>query len=67
MSESTPSTFSGVAGTEWDPKKHSRIAYNGLVPMSPYTMPMAVRVRGRSLRWRGRTVDTLLQSAGEVS
>ena len=28
-------TFSCVGGTEWDPKKHSRMAYSGLVPMSP--------------------------------
>ena len=35
ISDSTPSTFSWVAGTECEPKKHSRIAYSGLVPMSP--------------------------------
>jgi hypothetical protein len=35
MSDSTPSTFSCVAGTECEPKKHSRNAYSGLVPMSP--------------------------------
>ena len=35
ISESTPRTFSWVGGTECDPKKHSRMAYSGLVPMSP--------------------------------
>ena len=50
MSDSTPNTFACVTGTECEPKKHSRIAYSGLVPMSPYTTPMAVRVSGRSLR-----------------
>ena len=34
-----------------EPKKHSRIAYSGLVPMSPYTTPNAVNVSGnRRLR-----------------
>src|SRR5262245_48431056 len=46
MSDSTPSTFSGVAGTACDPKKHSRRPYSGLVPMSPYTTPSAVIVSG---------------------
>ncbi len=35
MSDSTPSTLSWVGGTACEPKKHSRSAYNGLVPMSP--------------------------------
>lgn len=35
ISDKTPSTLSWVGGTECDPKKHSRIAYSGLVPMSP--------------------------------
>jgi hypothetical protein len=35
ISDSTPSTLSCVAATECEPKKHSRSAYNGLVPMSP--------------------------------
>ena len=35
MSDRTPRTFSCVGGTACDPKKHSRNAYNGLVPMSP--------------------------------
>ncbi len=35
MSDSTPRTLSCVGGTECDPKKHSRSAYSGLVPMSP--------------------------------
>jgi hypothetical protein len=57
MSERTPRTFSTVGGTECDPKKHSRIAYSGLVPMSPYTTPIAVRVRGRSFRGAAAPVD----------
>ncbi len=35
ISESTPSTFSGVTGIACTPEKHSRSAYSGLVPMSP--------------------------------
>jgi len=35
LSDRTPSTFSVVGGTLCVPKKHSRIAYSGLVPMSP--------------------------------
>src|SRR6185436_7786492 len=53
-SDSTPRTFSGVAGTGWEQKKHSRIVYSGLVPMSPYTTPTAVRVSGRSARVEAR-------------
>src|SRR6266540_297774 len=48
ISDSTPSTFSCVGGTECVPKKHWRIAYKGLVPISPYTTPSAVSVTGRS-------------------
>ena len=40
ISERTPSTFSAVGATPCSPK-HSRIAYSGLVPMSPKTMPSA--------------------------
>src|SRR5262245_17843875 len=53
-SDSTPRTFSGVGGTEWVPKKHSRIVYSGLVPISPYTTPTAVSVSGRSAPSEGR-------------
>jgi hypothetical protein len=35
ISDRTPRTLSCVGGTECEPKKHSRIAYSGLVPMSP--------------------------------
>ena len=35
MSDSTPSTLSWLRATACAPKKHSRIVYSGLVPMSP--------------------------------
>ena len=35
ISERTPRTLSWVGRTECDPKKHSRMAYITLVPMSP--------------------------------
>jgi hypothetical protein len=50
ISDRTPSTLSRVGGTEWLPKKHSRIVYNGLVPMSPYTTPIAASVSGSKVR-----------------
>src|SRR5687768_6091105 len=57
MSDRTPRTLSCVGCTECDPKKHSRMAYNTLVPMSPYTTPSAVNVRGnRRLRWGSVTL-----------
>ncbi len=43
ISDSTPITLACVGGTAYSPKKHSRIAYSGLVPMSPYTTPSAPR------------------------
>ena len=54
ISESTPRTFSCVGGTGCEPKKHSRIAYSGLVPMSPYTTPSAVNVSGNRRLARAR-------------
>ena len=47
-SESTPRTFASVGATPCAPPKHSRIAYSGLVPMSPYTTPIAASDNG----WR---------------
>lgn len=47
INDSTPRTFACVGGMGWEPKKHSRIAYSGLVPISPYTTPNAVNVSGR--------------------
>src|SRR5262245_33280322 len=63
ISESTPSTFSCVGDTACGPKKHSRMAYKGLVPMSPYTTPTAVRVTGSSALGPGTPAGTVgLQS-----
>src|ERR1017187_7498105 len=45
ISESTPYTFSLVGAMPYSGLKHSRNAYSGLVPMSPYTTPSAVIVR----------------------
>ena len=42
-SDSTPSTSPGVGRTLCTPVKHSLMAYRGLVPISPYTTPSAVR------------------------
>ena len=39
--ERMPKTLSGVTVNPCDSWKHSRSAYRGLVPMSPYTTPMA--------------------------
>src|SRR5688500_2793673 len=41
--DSTPSTISRVIGSVLAPWKHSRIAYSGLVPMSPKTTPRHAR------------------------
>ena len=41
ISESTPTTLSCTTGKLWPPPKDSFIAYSGLVPMSPYTTPIA--------------------------
>ena len=43
-SESTPRTLAWVTGIACRPSKHSRSAYNGLVPMSPNTTPSAGRI-----------------------
>ena len=59
INDRTPKTFSGDGGTECEPKKHSRIAYSGLVPMSPYTTPIAVIVSGSSLRRLASRVDRM--------
>ena len=40
-SERMPSTFSGVSGIACLPVKAVWMAYSGLVPMSPYTTPIA--------------------------
>src|SRR6266852_5330299 len=50
MSDSTPMTFCGVGRTPCSLRKHSRSAYSGLVPMSPYTTPRAPRERVRRYR-----------------
>ncbi len=50
ISDSTPYTFSTVGRTPNSEAKHSLIAYNTLVPMSPYTTPSAVSPRIASRR-----------------
>jgi len=53
MRERTPRMFWGVTAKPWEGKKDSRTAYSGLVPMSPYTMPSAVRERNARYLPRG--------------
>ena len=48
-SDRMPRMFSGVSGTRPLAKTSFR-AYSGLVPMSPYTTPMAASVRAASAR-----------------
>ncbi len=48
MSDSTPSTLSWLAATGWLPLNASRMAYSGLVPISPKTTPIAATVSGRT-------------------
>jgi hypothetical protein len=48
MRERTPITFSRLGATLWCPLKHSLMAYSGLVPMSPYTTPSAVKASAAS-------------------
>ena len=67
ISDSTPRTFSGVGGRRATAEKHSRSAYSGLVPMSPYTTPIAVSVSGKSLRALVAVVAREPQTAGGVS
>ncbi len=54
ISDSTPSTASGVTVRPWAGLRHSLKAYSGLVPMSPNTTPNAARVKAaRLLEWAG--------------
>lgn len=53
MSDRMPYTLLGVTGMPYSGRKHSRSAYNGLVPMSPYTTPSAASVRNASRRPTG--------------
>ena len=41
INDKTPNTLPGVTGIPCGPWNASRIAYSGLVPMSPYTTPSA--------------------------
>jgi hypothetical protein len=45
ISDRIPSTFSGVGAIPVPWWNASRMAYSGLVPMSPYTTPSAARAR----------------------
>jgi hypothetical protein len=51
ISDSTPSTLAAVTGIPCVPWKASLMVYRGLVPMSPYTTPIAATARP-SVRWR---------------
>ena len=46
ISDSTPSTLSWLPATGWLPLNASRMAYSGLVPISPKTTPIAATVSG---------------------
>ena len=54
-SDSAPYTLGAVGAMPLVGLKHSLIAYNGLVPMSPNTTPSAVSDRIPSLRPVGRS------------
>ena len=45
ISEATPNRFTSFRAMACWPLKHSRTAYKGLVPMSPYTTPSAAIAR----------------------
>jgi hypothetical protein len=55
-SESTPKMLVSVRATACVPWKHSCIAYRGLVPMSPYTMPSEPRA-SQSVAGERRELD----------
>ena len=48
ISDRMPITFAGVTAMPYSLLKHSRMAYSGLVPISPYTTPSAASA---SLSW----------------
>src|SRR5665647_830655 len=44
--DNTPKILASMTGSGWVPEKVAWIAYKGLVPISPYTTPMAPSMRG---------------------
>ena len=46
ITDTTPSTLAGVSERPYDPVNAVRSVYSGLVPMSPYTTPIAPTASG---------------------
>src|SRR5450759_1003863 len=46
ITDNTPRILASTTGSGWEPVKVACSAYSGLVPMSPYTTPIAHSTRG---------------------
>jgi hypothetical protein len=66
MVDTAPIKFSGVSAIPVAGKNTSFTVYNGLVPISPYTTPIAPKVNA-AVDWRLMCADGLSESIADMS